>query len=574
MHDSFKDMGEEFRRTHGTPPTPVEAPAFVANEVEKLAGHPVLAGSSDTIEYMKPAVIGEVVPTAETMSTTQQIQLKSYNAFVSHEELQPFGHRIAQMRHGHVLEGDILASITVDPAGRRCEIIRNTEGQASFLVIDGDERVNKTAHLDAGSGSLRVSGGEVFVSHTDQQQHTWSIEFRQSPGAQPHDAILSIAESIHATDLKSIRALETKERKRQNRHKWIRRAVGVAAIYATLTPGGLVDIAHNSIVGTQATVQTAVQGFTPETESLESIAEWEKIQTAGLAVEQTMEDLDIHQYQSVLDRAAEFKVQHAAEFLSADAIDETLDQIETAQTKEEVVAALADVSAFYGYTFEVSDIVSLGALKNTAGEIVKSLSILPTSLTNQAALKTIMLQTMEEVAGDDADSDHELVGRYRSGEESIRIGSVDTLGVTLKRVSTTIPGSYGGYDIGTVFMHEFSHALNEGASLGVADERAQVGEDRKAANIIEDIVVGGVLDSPQFMSTYARASTEESIAENLSGIFTDRSDGLAHPDESRSYTSPANVLALMNLVQLEANTPGLADYLVAQNDRLMRGQTL
>jgi len=574
MHDSFKDMGEEFRRTHGTPPTPIEAPAFVANEVEKLAGHPILAGSSDTIEFMKPAVIGEVIQASEAMGATQQLPLKSYNAFVTQGELQPFGHRVAQMRHGHIFEGDILASISVDQAGRRCEIIQGAEGQTSFLVIDGDERVNKTAHLDTGNGSLRVSGGEVLVSHGGQQKQGWSIEFRQSPGAQPHDAILSIAESMHATDLKSIRALETKERKRKNRNKWIRRAVGVAAIYATLTPGGLVDIAHNSIVGTQATVQTAVQGFTPETDSPESIAEWAKIQTAGMAVEQTMEDLDIHQYQSVLDRAAEFKVEHAAEFLSANVIDETLDQIGTAQTKEEVVAALADVSAFYGYSFEVSDAVSLDASKNTAGEIVKSLTILPTSLTNQAALKTIMLQTMEEVAGDDAGSDHELVGRYRSGEESIRIGSVDTLGSVLKQVSTTIPGSYAGYTVGSVFMHEFSHALNEGSSLGVADERAQVGEDRKAANIIEDIAVGGVLDSPQFMSTYARASTEESIAENLSGIFTDRSDGLAHPDESRSYTSPANVLALMNLVQLEANTPGLADYLVAQNDRLMRGQTL
>jgi len=571
MHDSFKDMGEEFRRTHGTPPTPIEAPAFVANEVEKLAGHPILAGSSDTIEFMKPAVIGEVLQASEAMGATQQLPLKSYNAFVTQGELQPFGHRVAQMRHGHIFEGDILASISVDPAGRRCEIVRDIEGKTSFVVIDGDDKVNKLAPLEKTDGALKVGGGELLVSQAEQ---AWSIEFRQSPGAQPHDAVLSIAESMHATDLKSIRALETKERKRQNRNKWIRRAVGVAAIYATLTPGGLIDIAHNSIVGTQATVQTSVQGFTPETDSPESIAEWAKIQTAGMAVEQTMEDLDVHQYQSVLDRAAEFKVEHAAEFLSANAIDETFDQIETAQTKEEVVAALADVSAFYGYSFEVSDAVSLDASKNTAGEIVKSLTILPTSLTNQAALKTIMLQTMEEVAGDDAGSDHELVGRYRSGEESIRIGSVDTLGSVLKQVSTTIPGSYGGYTVGSVFMHEFSHALNEGSSLGVADERAQVGEDRKAANIIEDIVVGGVLDSPQFMSTYARASTEESIAENLSGIFTDRSDGLAHPDESRSYTSPANVLALMNLVQLEANTPGLADYLVAQNDRLMRGQTL
>jgi len=570
MHDSFKDMGEEFRRTHGTPPTPIEAPAFIANEVEKLAGHPTLAGSSDTIEFMKPAVIGEVIQATEAMGATQQLPLKSYNAFVTQGELQPFGHRVAQMRHGHIFEGDILASITVDQAGRRCEIIQGAEGQTSFLVIDGDERVNKTAHLDTGNGSLRVSGGEVLVSHGSQQKQGWSIEFRQSPGAQPHDALLTVAESIHATDLKSVRSQETKERKRQNRNKWVRRAVGVAAIYATLTPGGLIDIAHNSIVGTESTVQTAVEGFKPTTDSPEAIAEWAKTQAAGTAIEQTMADLDQHEYQAIAERASEFKTGHASDFLDDNELGGIFENVKSAQSKEEVLAALAEVGAFYGYEFKASEAVSLDALKFTASEALLGLTMLPTSLTQQADLQTIHLVALNEV--DERDDSN--IALYKPSTQEIYLGSLNAWEAGYKKSMTTLPGAYDGFNIRASFMHEFSHALDHGSDIGVADERAVEGEDIPLSSVAKDVVLGGILDSPEFMTSYARTKTGESIAESLSGIFTDRVSGLAHPDESRSYTSPANVLALMNLVQLEANTPGLADYLVAQNDRLMRGQTL
>ena len=565
-------LAQQFQRTHGTPPTHLDAPSHVAREVEKLDEAGKMLPVSDMIEYLVPPVTGEVVTQSpESLVPTKEVPLHQYSAVSIKDELPVIGHLELSMRRGYEIQTSVLATVELDAYGRRCDITRNDAGALGMVIINGEGQVGKVLEVQDGRGSIRAGGGEVMIAHTPDQERKWTIEYRFDRENNSGVSV-KVAEEVDVTEVKELQRLEQKERKKHKRRKFLTGLVGVAALYGTLMPGGFTDMAADSSFGTQETVSEAVELLHPDSNSPEAIAEWLELQKASVTVEQALSDLDEHDYQSILERAAEYKEAHAAEFIDSTVVSEALSAIASAETKEDAVNALAKIGGFYGYTFQASDGVSLEALKHSAPEVVAELTKLPTGLTSQALLKTISFDSIEEVNLSGSES---RAGFYRPSEEAIHLASTDDFTAFRYRLVSTIPGSSETFSIGDVFSHEFAHALDHDESeIGVANELAVPGGDKKAENVFQDVLWGGILDYPQVMSTYSRADSGESIAENLSGIFTDRSDGLAHPDEVRSFLSPANKVSIANLVQIEAAHPGLADYLIAQNERLMRGQTL
>ena len=572
----LENLGQQFQESHGTPPTHVEVPDFIKKAVDGLNQHPVMAstiGPVETIEYMQTAIVGEVVCSdAETDMPVKQVPLEKYNTVLAKTELEPFGRRLIQMRHGGVFEGDLLASISVDPYGKRCEVLRDIEGPLAFALINSEDKVQRVVRLDSEQGSVRAGLGEIFVTHNAQDTDRWILEYRADPQTQ-QQAKLTISESVEVIDTRTQRDAELKERKRLKRRRWLTGLVGSAAVVGTLVPGGLIDIVSDPFVTSEDTVRNAIEVLHPDSNSPEAIAEWLKIQTASVAVEHTLADLDENDYQSIINRAEEYKNSHADEFIEREAVNTILEQILSAQTRSEVQQAVSAVGQFYGYDFVLSDAASVDALKYTSTEVVQELTTLPKGLASQAELQTIYLETVEEV-NVGAQNDSGRSGYYNFDDKAIHVISVDAATATKDSIFS-IPGSFVAFDVGNTFAHEFAHALDFGdIGIGIAQENTGVGEDKKTENTVQDVFWGGILDYPQVVSSYSRSNERESKAEILSGIFTDKSNGLAHPDEVRSFVSPANKLSIANLVTLESFDPGLADYLVAQNDRLMRGQAI
>jgi|GEM_PF-6886707 len=597
-HDSeINHLSRQLHQQYQTEPTHLESGQLVADEVGKLAAHPTMLETPHVIEYMQPDVIGEVIEnTGEVIVPTKEVQLGVRGAQVIHGELEPFGYRVLMMRGGRKLEGNIVASIAYDDEGGRCEVIRDENGNNGVATISGEGKVTRSANVNSYSTKVRAGLGDVYLTHTDTAEDKWTIEYR-ADRENERGAQLSVAETV-SVQAKSEVMKESKEKERaEKRSKWLKRAIGAGAIYLTLMPGGMIDSVADQFTTSKETISSSAEALKPDFETLDSErdgiplreypnaeaelakangekqAAWEKTLAASEVVESTMDNLDNHEYQSIIDKALEYQASHTESILSSETTAETFDALEQAETKEEVLAAVDKLEDFYGYNFHASEAVSFEALKRTVSATAEGLVVLPKTLTEKAALTDIYFETTEEVMASTGDKPG-VAAYYSFDKKEIHMGSVDTVSAIIKDVGSKIPGSQGGgYDEKTTFIHEFGHALDAGdADVGFVEFDTH--NLNNPLDTVRDTFVGGILSTPQVISTYSRANHEESYAENISGVLSDRPDGLAHPDTVRQFTSPANQTLLSNLIRIEASDPGLANYLVAQNDRLMRGQTL
>jgi len=571
--DDLRQLDSELQRSYWAEPTHLEAAPIVADEVNRLAQHPTMLETPHMIEYLKPNIIGEVVEeTGEVLQPTQHIHLRAHNTQVVKGELEPFGHRVLAMRGGRLLEGDIIASIVYDDEGGRCELIRDEKGNVGMATITPEGKVIRSLDMKGYDAKLRAGLGDVYVTHQTQKNAQWSIEYRNDRENE-RGAQLSVAETVSIRSRAEIHKENRDKEKRENRLKWLKRAVGAGAIYIALMPGGLADSIADQFVGTEQTVQAAIEVYQPN--SPDGQGEWERTQAAGEVVNQTLQQLDDHEYQAILDDAMEYRDAHKEEFMNPEVAIDVFANLDGAQTKEEALAALAPLGSFYGYEFIVSDEVSLDALKYAAAEVVDGLVVLPKNFTDKAVLESIYFETPGEVnEGNSSDFGGGRAAYYSPSNKAIHMSASNQVLSTFKDLTSTLPGAAGGFDQQSIFLHEFAHALSDGSGkVGVGDNE-KVGGAGTAPTIIEDLVVGGILRNPQVISNYARTDGEESLAENLSGLLSDRDDGLRHPDMPGEFNSRANQTMIRGLVGLEMADPGFANYLIAQNDRLMHGQAL
>lgn len=594
--NDLRRLHTELQRSYWAEPTHLEAAPIVAEEVNRLAQHPTMLETPHVIEYMKPNVIGEVIEeTNESLRPTKEVHVTAHKTQVATGDLEPFGYRVLAMRGGRRLEGSIIASVSYDDQGGRLELIRDEKGSAGMATITGDGKVLRSIDIKGHSTKLRAGLGDVVVTHQPNAAKKWTIEY-QSDRENERGAQLKVAENVtlrsRADELKEMQSNE----RREKRKKWLKRAIGAGALYFTLVPGGVIDSVADQFTGTEQTVEAAIEIYEPnslytldsEIDGIfikdmsdpqatlaelnrQALAEWERTQAAGDAVNTSLNKLDEHNYQAILDSAMEYRDAHKNEFMDSDASAELFQLLESAQTKQEVLDALQPLGAFYGYEFVASDSIAFDALQNTAVQVADGLIILPKNFTDKAVLESIHFETPEEINEGSPDS---RAAYYSPSNKAIHLGSSNAFMSTLKDMTSTMPGAAGGFDAQSIFLHEFAHALSDGTGkVGVADYERVDGAGT-APTIIEDIFLGGILSSPQVISNYARSSGEESLAENLSGILSDRQDGLAHPDRVRTFMSPANQTMIRGLVSLEMADPGFANYLIAQNDNLMHGQSL
>lgn len=377
---------------------------------------------------------------------------------------------------------------------------------------------------------------------------------------------------------------ETKRHDKERRRKKLVRAFGAVAIaYSVFSSGGAIDgvadgfnHAHDTVndVSNIYTMDSKIDGIRfgdiPDAEA--KIAD---INRPTEVVAKIMDDLDGHRYDDIRTRSQEYVANHDGEFVSQELLDETRNKLSGSDTVGEVLNSVTEFGDYYGVTFRVNAStgeISTDEARNTAEGVIDALSELPTSLVRDVA----QLENVTITAFNDSSNERDsasLEGQYSTSSNEIRMHAQRGKVEALKNIAT-IPGVQSGFSVKGVFLHEFGHALDEKAhiesgSSGVATRRQNTGS-LAPTEVATDLLRGGIAMYPESISTYARTNPEEHAAENIAGILdANRNDGIAHPDETRRFNSPANKDMIRTLVSLEKVSPGIADYLISKNDGLM-----
>jgi hypothetical protein len=128
------------------------------------------------------------------------------------------------------------------------------------------------------------------------------------------------------------------------------------------------------------------------------------------------------------------------------------------------------------------------------------------------------------------------------------------------KLESALDGDDYGYQ--SLVAHELGHALDEHEMLYAQLDQDATEEDISGKAMF--VLAGqNVINRPDYLSAYSRTSSNEHTAEVLSGVLSDRDNGLATTDEWRRFGSRANKSMIDMLAQLEAIRPGIAKILIS-----------
>jgi hypothetical protein len=272
-------------------------------------------------------------------------------------------------------------------------------------------------------------------------------------------------------------------------------------------------------------------------------------------------------YQSILAEAVSEKQANPENYASEALIEQTKETIDAAKTNDAAITALDTLMRFYdisaGY-FDAPFADRHDELKEAARAYVDVFSVLPKDFIAKAGLNSVTVSTtaITSASGRGVEG-----GSYSPSEGSINIVVRGNLFNVAASAGSKLEGD--DYSYRAMVGHELGHALSEHQSLGAyleQDELISTESETDAVAFFGQIGLNH-LSIPNHMSMYGRSSSEENTAEVLSGVLSDRSNGLATVDEWRQFGSGANKSMIDMLSQLENIQPGIAKILIA--NRLM-----
>lgn len=511
-------------------------------------------------------------------------------------KLVPFRQQVLRDTTGESFTTNVYAAIA--DGTKKSVLFFGDDSKRWLGVVDelGGLVSAKSFPSGEGSVSIALSGAEgkpaVMLSRTNAHSngYAWVFRFTPQEHADKQNPVLTIKEGTAYIENPVSDIL--RKRAEVRRKKIAKVVTGAAAVFATITPGGLIDKVMDPVVDTAAVVGEAgsmVRShiYTSD-ESIDGMqlsqypdimASFNKeaaernmvVDKATDVAKQAMLDLDTHNYDAIKQRADEYLERNPGIVMSRESLDAIKDQISYATTNDEILAALQPLQDFCGKQVTISSqhgVIAPSDIKPAAVGIVNALGKYPRPLVEKARFKTIVLDLLNT----DINDERVAAGRYYVREGRILINVNSNLVNMLADIQEGIPiandlGVSGKYE--AVFGHEFAHALTGavgGSGIHSGDE---------ASNTLRD-VVGALVDYPEVISGYSRTDSVEKEAEDTSGVLSERSAGLTHPDNSRRFLSPANRSMLAVLIGFgvankgeSSVDPGIIDYLVASNARLM-----
>lgn len=382
------------------------------------------------------------------------------------------------------------------------------------------------------------------------------------------------------------RSLATKEwlerEKRQKRKSRLKKAMAVAAVVMTFKSGGFIDMAGDQFSDAGRVASEAIE--TPKTsdylsDSVDGIdfeeypeaaqadmraeahEEMQRDERVREAIIGLFETVDSDGYEGVKAEVAAERSAHPELFMSEERLNAVVDNIENAGSNSDTLESLGEFLAFYGIETGFRDDQKFegreGEVKEIARAWVDVLSVLPKDFVALAELERVTISD-EAVSGQDGHGSE--MGTYTPDSNEINIVAKSRLLNAMAPAEGFLQRSDFSYE--GVIAHEFGHALDERMPIGASLEEGEE-MDTMSVKAIAEHIGRGIINRPEAPSIYAHSSDQEYAAELLSGVLSDRSDGLATTDEWRKFGSTSNKKMIDMLAQLEAVRPGIAKILIA-----------
>jgi hypothetical protein len=394
----------------------------------------------------------------------------------------------------------------------------------------------------------------------------------------------SAASSVHLVD-------KRRERKRYNRVNTVksigRKALMLGAVYGVLASGGVIDKGLDANSDASEFVSAS---FKPEV--LEYPATFDGIPLndypdhgkefkdmfreehdaevhAVEAVAQLMGDLDSHSYDRIRERAKEFQASRDdimtdtefAEFESELGEAKTIDRlIEIANKYMKTQGFSYTRDAFEGDSkfHPLGKGVALGDVRNAILQTSQVLSLFPEEFIQEDLRnpKIVLMSQTSFMQKRAASSDGQTISIPVLSKNQSRFDTVASGG---EELSYIFGGAGDQSSYNWRFAHEVGHNYN---GVGYGEEESKIPSPV--------LILRSLIQRPTEISGYG--ATDEVIehnAELFAALISGDRDGIAHPDEVRRFESKANKEVLQLLIKVETKYPGLADYIISSQDRLM-----
>jgi hypothetical protein len=539
--DEFKHIEQQFHRSHGSLPDSVSAGPHIeaairgANMITPLD------------EYTKNLDTPPPSPDFEMTSSTLDLPFPTSNGFTL-ENVQPIGAREIETKNG-AIAADILGVVTFESTNEHFQILRLQNGSVTLgqLMPDGSFKLSNmpngaSQHVTQGTGRGSLS----IVAHGKEDQQRIAVRFSEGHGnpkpANPH---LLLAEETRRIDVVREQSEERRRKKIRFGKNLAKVAIALVTTWAVLVPGGLADMVMDPLVTAHSVVARA-EAFSGHSE---------KDLKAAATVESLLNDLDNNQYDAVKKAAAEYNEQHRDAFIDPIVLAHMQESIAQASSAKQIEQALQPAKERYGYDFVISPNASIDDARYTAGQILAALSTIPKDILKDAKLNSIYVDSPDEIASQEG-SEAQGYYTYDDDDNQIHIKATSAFNERYSTI-TSPPGIANGSVVQETFDHEFGHSLDNGLPGVFNSDQTQLTGDPQGS-ALRDLFMGGILDSPEIISSYARTDSAEHTAEDLSGIFSQRRDGLAWPDQSRAFNSESNVSLVASLIIMEKLHPGSA----------------
>lgn len=425
---------------------------------------------------------------------------------------------------------------------------------------------------------------------TEKQRTSSSFDFRDDNGQirlpTPEEVAIMRAESeMKAAEDQAAADIRHEAFKKERRTSRIKKVLAVAALFATVKSGGLIDIAADpfSDAGKVAagaidvapiTVPDELDGIAFEdfskkaqremTESAQ--ADHDKELEAESTVVSLFERADAEGYDGIVSEVASDKAAHPESYADDDATRTAFERLDSSETNEQSISALDSFMHEFGMTADFHNGDRFDdrhdQVRDAAKAYVSVFSTLPKDLIALSKLESVTISN----EGITADQSHVGAEGGAFTGTSINLTALNAYMDTVAPVESRLQFDDLGYE--KAVAHELGHALDHSLNLSAPlaeDEIVVEGDSLSDMDFLARgaSMVRGAVNYPEYLSTYGRYSTVENTAEVLAGVVSNRLNGLAKVTETRKFTSPANEAMIDMLAQLEKARPGIAKILIA-----------
>lgn len=382
------------------------------------------------------------------------------------------------------------------------------------------------------------------------------------------------------------RAVATREwleqQKREKRNGRLKKAMAVAAVVLAFKSGGAVDMAgdHFSDAGSVASEAVPVphlddylpdrmdnisfEDYSSEAQD-EMKAEAEESMERDARARDTVIDLfeavDKAGYDELKVEVAKERAEHPELYMSEERTKQIIENIENSDSNNDAIKVLDEFLDFYGIEAGFRDDRAFDDQAEEVREITRAwVDVLGGLPKDFVALSQVERVTISHTPVTDLSESGTEMGTYSHDSNKINLVAMSKLMNVTAPVEGFLERSDFTYQ--GVIAHELGHALDEQLPIGAPlPENEQA--DAPSVGLVLEHIGRGIVNRPEAPSLYAHTSDEEYSAELLSGVLSDRSDGLASTDEWRKFSSTSNKKMINMLAQLEALRPGIAKILIA-----------